>query len=140
MYSHRDTLMAMLPPYTNNWYCQIFSRLTKQHEKNCFGNIIFDTKQILGSRLLISPRLLAVDSGLVPLQLCVSNSKSLLETYVDKMYILFFVSQGIGLCNSTTAYVREINKKCVLSISNKCESCDVSMRYQYLHSHQSTYL
>lgn len=61
---------------------------------------------------------------------CFKNSKSLLETYVDNMYILFFVSQGIGLCNSTTAYVREINKKRVLSISNKCESCDVSMRYQ----------
>lgn len=81
--------------------------------------------------MLISPHLLAVDSGQVPLQLRVSKTqKSLLETYVDKMYILFFVSQGIGLCNSTTAYVREINKKCVLSISNKCESCDVSMRYQ----------
>lgn len=47
------------------------------------------------------------------------NSKSLLETYVDKMYILFFVSQGIGLCNSTTAYVREINKNvCCLFLIN----------------------
>lgn len=104
--------------------------------------------RIQGSCFLISPHLLAVDSGLHHSNRAFQKiytviKKSLLVTLVDKLYIFIsIVSQkGIGLCNSTTACVRETNKNVCCLFLITCESCDVFTCYHAKpYSHQSKYL